>query len=365
MKCGTTKIKQIRYLNRHDSVIIPELGNIPVAQLVRQDEVSVDKGYHAVKKLLDNEELKKKINTPPPGVELTPVPDGYAVNQFLCCDVFNGMTKIAPGSVSLILTSPPYPVSGEKAEYPGWKYDGNYPKYLRWIGEVLREAFALLEPDGGRFAINIPRCSAQGRGTDQVLDVPGDIMRLMTKIGALRRFPVLWFKQNCNGNRNACGSYSDPTQQCNWEDILMFARGNHSRKHRQKNVEHPHSIHLQPDLFHKWTTGAWYLVPAYRKHTLHPCAFPAELARRVIMLNTCPGDTVADIFSGSGTTCWVAAGLNRQWIGIDNDDIQVKKSIDRMTTPYTVQDEEYTFPKKAEFQAQNNAVAPTPDDNAS
>jgi len=44
---------------------------------------------------------------------------------------------------------------------------------------------------------------------------------------------------------------------------------------------------------------------------------PDELARRLILLNSFPGDTICDCYAGSGTVTRVAKELQRQFIGID------------------------------------------------
>ncbi len=44
---------------------------------------------------------------------------------------------------------------------------------------------------------------------------------------------------------------------------------------------------------------------------------PVKLLERLIQVSTNPGDTVADFFSGSGTTLDAAGGLGRRWIGCE------------------------------------------------
>ena len=51
--------------------------------------------------------------------------------------------------------------------------------------------------------------------------------------------------------------------------------------------------------------------------TAHPCQFPEALIKRVVLASTREGDTVADIFLGSGTTAAVCAKTNRRFIGCD------------------------------------------------
>lgn len=58
------------------------------------------------------------------------------------------------------------------------------------------------------------------------------------------------------------------------------------------------------------------------KHPLqgkHPAVFPEKLASQHIATWSNPGDLVCDPFSGSGTTCAVAARMGRRYVGIDLD----------------------------------------------
>jgi site-specific DNA-methyltransferase (adenine-specific) len=49
----------------------------------------------------------------------------------------------------------------------------------------------------------------------------------------------------------------------------------------------------------------------------HPCQMPEKVLERIILACSNPGDLVLDPFSGSGTTCAVAARLGRHYLGIE------------------------------------------------
>ncbi|MDO4641704.1 MAG: site-specific DNA-methyltransferase [Neisseria sp.] len=49
----------------------------------------------------------------------------------------------------------------------------------------------------------------------------------------------------------------------------------------------------------------------------HPAAFPPNLVAPCILAGTRPGDTVLDLFSGSGTVAETATRLGRHWLGIE------------------------------------------------
>jgi DNA modification methylase len=63
---------------------------------------------------------------------------------------------------------------------------------------------------------------------------------------------------------------------------------------------------------------------------IHPCPFPAEIARRLIEA-TCPAEgNVLDPFLGSGTTAVVAQSLGRRVIGVDVSSTYVARTRERL-----------------------------------
>lgn len=63
----------------------------------------------------------------------------------------------------------------------------------------------------------------------------------------------------------------------------------------------------------------------------HPCQMPERLLERIIKVSSSKDDLVADPFSGSGTTCTVAARLGRRYLGVDISKEYVKHSIKRIS----------------------------------
>jgi len=62
----------------------------------------------------------------------------------------------------------------------------------------------------------------------------------------------------------------------------------------------------------------------------HPAVFPTYLPEFFIKLATKEGDTVADMFMGSGTTGVAAKKLNRKFIGIELDEAYFNIAVDRI-----------------------------------
>jgi site-specific DNA-methyltransferase (adenine-specific) len=62
----------------------------------------------------------------------------------------------------------------------------------------------------------------------------------------------------------------------------------------------------------------------------HPCQMPERLLERIVKVSSSPGDVVLDPFSGSGTTCAVAARLGRKYVGIDLSESYVSNATERI-----------------------------------
>ena len=88
--------------------------------------------------------------------------------------------------VDLALTSPPYMPSSHHPENPLTGYvsdDGDYPTYLRELGDVFAQVAALLRP-GGRLVVNVANVvSMDGSVTPLASDVAGAIDRFVPLLG--------------------------------------------------------------------------------------------------------------------------------------------------------------------------------------
>ena len=62
----------------------------------------------------------------------------------------------------------------------------------------------------------------------------------------------------------------------------------------------------------------------------YPTQKPEKLLERIIMASSNEGDLVADFFCGSGTTLVVARRLNRNWIGVDNNQRAYELCMERL-----------------------------------
>ena len=68
-------------------------------------------------------------------------------------------------------------------------------------------------------------------------------------------------------------------------------------------------------------------TPLRKEGTGYPTQKPERLLERIIRAASRPGDTVADLMCGSGTTLVVAARLGRRFVGGDTSDVAIETTV--------------------------------------
>ena len=239
-------------------------------------------------------------------------------NVIICSDVIKGMKKIPTETVDLIVTSPPY--ANMKNYGRGKKADGmRYEEWLNWLRPVWTECERILV-SGGRLCVNVD--SVVNRHPDDLAKerkrpVFCDLVNQMRTIGEFRyRDRILWVKNNVQGNQAWCGTYCSPSNphiKHISEDILVWSKGDYELPPPKEGI----TGDISDAEFREFTLNTWH-IPAYLRNPAgHPCVYPEELVRRLVLLYSYPTSLVLDIFNGSGTTTAVAAQLGRRYIGID------------------------------------------------
>lgn len=204
-------------------------------------------------------------------------------------------------TVDLIVTSPPYNLG---VDYDSTDDDLDESEYRSFLEDVLEECYRVLSSDG-RIAVNV------GLGVGRpIVDLPSIVRDCASEAGFSLRGKYVWDKGAAESS-SAWGSWrsaSNPREIIVHEMILVFYADSPGRHETRSET-------LPKDDFMQSIKSVLRVDP--ETNVDHPAPFPPEIPCRLIQLHSYRGDTVLDPFSGTGTTCAVAAALDREAIGVD------------------------------------------------
>jgi len=227
----------------------------------------------------------------------------FKLDKIITGDVLEVMSKIPDNSVHLAITSPPYNVG---KDYDSHNDKMNYQEYLDWLEKVWVETKRVLVP-GGRFALNIAPT-----GIKDFVPIHHDFTNQMRKIGMKFRTEIIWYKQTML-KRTAWGSFKSPANPHivpSWEYVLIFSKGQDRLDGNFRKAD------ITKDEFMDFSDGFWKISPETKRNG-HPAPFPEDLIYRLIKFYSYKGNTVLDMFGGTGTVAVVAYKTGRHFIHID------------------------------------------------
>lgn len=246
------------------------------------------------------------------------------LNNIYNIDCLEGIKQLKDNSINLVVTSPPYNVDlgnnkYNKSPYNLYNDNKEHKDYIAWLKEIFSTLKNKLTDDG-RIVINI------GDGKNGAIATHSDIIQFMKELNYIIMTQIIWNKSQI-GSRTSWGSYNSPSCPSfptPFEYILVFAN-------KSKKLLHEGETDLTDTEFVDWSLAIWEMLPEVKmKRYGHPAMFPEELARRSIKMFSYIGDTVLDIFSGMGTTCYTAKILKRNYIGFELSKEYCNKSLERI-----------------------------------
>lgn len=224
-------------------------------------------------------------------------------------DCLEVLKTIEDASVDCIVTSPPY--------WKGFEYEAyfnSYAQYLEWCEEWLRECKRILKQNGTLW-LNVINDSEITIRAFEIMNIA--TRKLMYKLHET----VIWYRYNqqpANTNRQL-------TNQCEYIFCL---------RHTSAGVEFDKksAYECNPSMFKTKNVGNVWELPfnsgkqsniafgrRETKSAYGHSGFPVQLPETCILLSTKEGDTVLDLFMGTGTTGVACKKHNRNFIGIELD----------------------------------------------
>jgi DNA modification methylase len=259
------------------------------------------------------------------------------------------MAALAPDSVDLVVTSPPYPMIemwdamfvDQNAEIGKALHKGDGPLAFelmhKQLDAVWQEVWRILK-EGGIACLNVGDATRTINSRFRLYPNHSRILNQFLKLGFQALPAILWRKQTNAPNKFMGSGMLPPGAYVTLEHeyILILRKG----PKREFNLDAEKQNRRQSAFFweerNTWFSDVWMDVKGTSQHLgdraarLRSAAFPFEVPYRLINMFSVKGDVVVDPFLGIGTTMWAAITAGRNCIGYEiegglRDEIDVIK----------------------------------------
>lgn len=235
--------------------------------------------------------------------------------------------ELPPGSVHLVLTSPPYWTLKQYRHSAGQLGEiSDYETFLRELDRVWKHCFDALVPGGRLICVVGDVCLSRRKndGRHTVVPLHASIQEHCRRIGFDNLAPIIWHKianaayEVENGSGGFLGKPYEPNAVIK-NDIEFILMQRKPGGYRKPSISERVLSVISTENYQRWFQQIWTgLTGASTRE--HPAPFPVELAERLIRMFSFVGDTVLDPFMGTGTTNAAAARCGRNSIGCEVDE---------------------------------------------
>ena len=254
-------------------------------------------------------------------------------HEIIVGDCTTVLPTLAPASVDVVLTSPPYNVGTDYHSYDDRKPRDQYLQWMHDVGTLLR---AVLKP-AGSFFLNIG-------STNQDPWLTFDVANALRPLFALQNH-ITWVKSISIG-QDSVGHFKPINSRRflnqNHEAILHFTHDGEVPidrlaigvpfKDKSNILRRGHAQDL------RCAGNCWFIpyetVQAKWQKFNHPAAYPVELPTRCLKLHGVKEAVVLDPFLGAGTTLVAAERLGHRGIGIELDQQYADAAMARLTAEW-------------------------------
>ena len=257
-------------------------------------------------------------------------------------DLFLGDARempLAPESVHLVLTSPPYWTLKEYRDAEGQLgHIEEYEAFLEQLDRVWRRCFDALVPGGRLICVVGDVCLSRRKnnGRHTVVPLHASIQEHCRAIGFDNLAPIIWHKianavYEVEGGPGFLGKPYEPNAVIK-NDIEFILMERKPGGYRNPTLATRLLSVIAAEDHQRWFQQIWMgLTGASTRN--HPAPYPVELAERLIRMFSFVGDTVLDPFLGTGTTSLAAMRFGRNSIGYEVDSHYLAQTKRRLVEP--------------------------------
>jgi DNA modification methylase len=244
---------------------------------------------------------------------------------------------LEPGSVHLIVTSPPYWTLKQYNDSDGQL--GHVEGYDDFVGEldkVWQHCFRALVPGGRLIVVVGDVCLSRRKngGRHMVVPLHSSIQEHCRALGFDNLAPIIWHKianavyEVENGGGGFLGKPYEPNAVIK-NDIEFILMQRRPGGYRSPSLPTRILSVISAEKHREWFQQIWSGVTGASTKQ-HPAPYPLELAERLIRMFSFVGDTVLDPFGGTGTTTLAASRVGRNSISVEVDEKYFKLLNDRL-----------------------------------
>lgn len=243
---------------------------------------------------------------------------------------------LAPESVHLVVTSPPYWTLKEYRRVEGQLgFVENYEEFLDQLDRVWRHCHRALVPGGRLVCVVGDVCLSRRRnhGRHMVVPLHASIQERCRRIGFDNVAMIIWNKiaNACHEVENGSSFLGKPYEPnaVVKNDIEYLLMQRKPGGYRTPTFAARVLSVISAENHQKWFQQIWSGVTGASTRS-HPAPFPLELAERLIRMFSFVGDTVLDPFAGTATTNIAAARCGRHSIGVEIDPVYMEMAHRRL-----------------------------------
>jgi DNA modification methylase len=250
------------------------------------------------------------------------VPTSHSLNR----GDARAMSGLAPGSVHLVVTSPPYWTLKEYRDSEGQMgHIENYDEFLAELDKVWAHCLRALVPGGRLICVVGDVCLSRRKnnGRHTVVPLHASIQEHCRKLGFDNLAPIIWHKisnavYEVENGSSFLGKPYEPNSVIK-NDIEFILMERKSGGYRTPDLPTRVLSVISGENHSKWFQQIWSGVTGASTRS-HPAPYPVDLAARLIQMFSFVGDTVLDPFLGTGTTTVAAAAVGRNSVGFEIDE---------------------------------------------